>query len=267
MNIRCQPIRGPAYHPSMRLNIRTVLSCCLVFTASAPLHSQVVYDTVEALANRAEAVYVGRVVTVAAAPGFPADSQQRSVVIAIEQTLKGKPVQQLSFEDADSRMMQWQKSGARLLLAIGRGEGPPMRAIDLTDIGLWGMSENLVVLQTPEQLLQAVRVAVQRTPQATRKETSLSLPPCVPTGSHWPQGEPVIFPVDEHLERLAHTILSKEAGDGYRVQAVQALQFFKSDENIRLLTSLLSHPSDVRTCEEANRVLTGWGVSSPKPAN
>ncbi len=118
--------------------------------------------------------------------------------------------------------MQWQKNGTRLLLAIGRGEGAPMRAIDLADIGLWGMSENLVVLQTPEQLLQAVRVAVQRTPQATRREISLWLPHSVPTAPPWPQGESVIFPVDEHLEQLAHTILNKETGDGYRVQAVQA---------------------------------------------
>ena len=250
----------------MRLDVRIGLSC-LVLTASVPLYGQLSYNTIEVGINRAEAVYVGRIVSVALAPSFPPDSQQRSVVVAIEQTLKGEPVQQLSFEYSGSQITQWQKSGDRLLIPIAHSDGAPMPIIDLNNVRLWELSENLVVLQTPEEILQAVRMAVQRIPHATPGEMDLWVPPSVSTGPGFPKEEPVMFPVDDRLEQLAHTILSKETGDGYRAEAVQALQFFKSDENIRLLTPLLSHPSDVRTCEEVKRVLTGWGISLPKAVN
>lgn len=243
----------------------TLLALCLSLAATVPLRGQIAYTTIELLTEEAKSVYVGKVIAIDRPPGVSSDSQQRTVVIEVAQTLKGTATERFSFNDPDTRLTAWEKSGASLMFFFGRGGGTvaPMRIIDLADIGVAGISENLVVLNKPEQLIQAVQTAALRTPQPSAQEMMLSLPPSIATGPGWPQVEPVVFPVDIHLEQLAYSILRKEPGDSYRAEAVEALSFFKSDENIRLLRSLLSRPSDGKTCAAASRVLTDWGISGP----
>jgi hypothetical protein len=72
----------------------------------------------------------------------------------------------------------------------------------------------------------------------------------------------IIVPVDERLEKRAHAWLSDP---GTRLHGIYAIHFFKSEENIRLLTALLADPdSSVR--RDADKVLNDWGVSAAKPA-
>jgi HEAT repeat protein len=67
----------------------------------------------------------------------------------------------------------------------------------------------------------------------------------------------------KRLEQLAHKFLKDETGD-QRGSAINALRFFKSAENIQLLTRELTDQNALIR-GEAYRVLKGWGVDVPAP--
>jgi hypothetical protein len=77
-------------------------------------------------------------------------------------------------------------------------------------------------------------------------------------------GFQIIVPVDERLEARAHAIL-QSGQDVQRALAIHALRFFKSEENIRLLTVVLSDP-EYLTRSYAYQALKGSGIDVPEPA-
>ena len=72
----------------------------------------------------------------------------------------------------------------------------------------------------------------------------------------------IILPVDERLEKRAHTVLQGERV-GPRYIAVLALRQFRSEGNIHLLTGLLSDP-DVAVRRNAKLVLEEWESRSAR---
>lgn len=273
----------------MKSSLATVLTACLALTFTAHTCGQPLIgsaDSIDLTVARANRVIVGRVADIVG--GIRRDSADLvSVVMTVDDTLKGPPVQPLAV-DLYATMQEvttWRAGSHRLLVAVNATAGLHPTVIDLADEKLAVFTADFVLLKNAADVIQAARNALGATPAGggSVQSAMLTVPPDLIKGTRWDgfMGMRLQVPADQRLERRASDILGGRGGPGTRAEAVNALRFFKSDENIQLLTALLSDPSwgynrfaqenrgvEVRKYqirEIAYEILTNWGITVAKP--
>ncbi len=124
------------------------------------------------------------------------------------------------------------------------------------------------LLHDPNQIIQAARDAVERTPSnVLRLRTCrLMVPRDLYKGTRWEDGAGLMLevPADVQLEKWAIELLHHE-NPSNRLQAAQSLRYFKSERNAKLVAKLLNDPvSDVRYA--ASQSLKRWEMEAKPPA-
>ena len=158
------------------------------------------------------------------------------------------------------------------------------RVIALTDEPLEILTADFQLLRDPEAVIRIAKETVSRFPAGVRRVHTfpVSVPREVVIGTKWESsgGLELAVPVDERLEKRAQDgILS--ANFLTREESARALRYFKSDENVARVKTLLNdpgwgyfkHPSqnngiEVRhygVREAAFGTLKSWGVNVEKP--
>lgn len=184
----------------------------------------------------------------------------------------------------ESVLADWKDHSRRLLVAIGE-QSPRVTVIDLTPENLEVLTEDFKILRDPADVIQIVKETVERMPPAAKRIHTFKL--MVPhdvfakTRSAKYSGMFLRVPVDERLEKKACEYLDS---DDYsrRYDGVEALRYFKSDENIVRLKAALKDPGwnylheaehnrgvevrDYGVRRVAYRILKSWGIETQKPA-
>jgi hypothetical protein len=170
--------------------------------------------------------------------------------IAVNEILRGDRRDRLTVPILVDRsvMERRQQTSARLLIAATAEGSSRPTVIDLSDPELAVMTADLRLLRTPDEVLQAARAIVGRTPSPRKPDTF-----GVPVDATRLEGTPldnrknqylrsdfvfVDVPVDDRLERRARDAL--EAAEPLRRRnAAEALRHFPGQATIDLLTPLL----------------------------
>ncbi|MEW4571399.1 hypothetical protein AB1L88_26290 [Tautonia sp. JC769] len=269
-----------------RIGLAVALGASLL-SATATQAQPVFGDTesIESLAANADLVFVGTLETFK----DQADPDGHEAAIIVEDTLKvprGECYTKLGarLPGPASLLTRWEGEPHRLLVFV-KEEDPTAAVIDLADENLEVFTANLSVLRDRDLVIEAAREMVRETPVAVRRLQTFRLdaPRELLKGTRWEtlDGLRVNVPVDDRLERRAIEALRSE-DDFRRLEGIQALWYFKSDENVERLKPLLDDPaSRFRPAEagqydgpgirhyyireEAYRTLTSWGVEVEPP--
>jgi hypothetical protein len=258
--------------------LKVIVAASLALVASIRLHAQYpLSPTIDLIVGEADQVVVGRILNTGSTTRDEEGRRRGTIVLAVEKTLKGDQVRgplDLPIPNWDS----WNPGGFypatadplpyadRLLVAsLHAGAGPArIMAVDLDAASLAVMSADLVVLKNSAEVLVAVEDELRRLPARGKRIDFFEWPARADNVKGDPfYGYRVILPVDERLEKRAHAILHTES-DEERPIAINALRFFKSDENVHLLMGALSDP-DNSIRRYAYQVLKGWGVDAAEP--
>ncbi len=250
--------------------------------------------SIECVVANADLVIVARIVEFADQKKAEASTLHKATA-AVEDVLKQdffakEPLQRVSVHlpYSASVLSRWMDQSCRLLLAIDEDAPTASKVIDLTDEGLEILTTDFTLLQSPEEVMKMARKAVRRMPASIKRihTFGVRVPDEAIAGTRWEQyyqtgGHLVLnVPVDERLESRSHEYLRS---DSYmqRVEGARALRYFKSDENIARLESLLHDPGwsylrhpqhndglEVRhygVRQEAYQTLKSWGVNPEEP--
>jgi hypothetical protein len=242
-------------------------------------------ESIGCLVVNADLVFVGTLETFK----DQADPDGHEAVIIVEDTLKvprGECYTKLGVRlpGPASLLTQWEGNPHRLLVFV-KEEAPTAAVIDLADENLEVFNANLSILRDRELVIEAAREMVRRTPLAVRRLQTfrLDVPRALLKGTRWEtlDGLKVSVPVDDLLERRAIESIRSE-NDFRRLEGIQALWYFKSDENVERLTPLLDDPASIFRPAEAGqfdgpgirhyyireaayRTLTSWEVAVEPP--
>lgn len=182
-------------------------------------------------------------------------------------------------------LTHWQDQSIRLLVTVDEDDLYATRVIALTDEPLEVLTADFKVLRDPEAVIRIAKETVRRLPAPIRRIHTfrVSVPHEVVIGTKWESSDSTLelsVPVDERLEKWAQDgILS--ANYSTRAESARALWYFKSDENVARVKTLLNDPGfghymvasqnngvDVRhyvVREAAFGTLKSWGVNVEKP--
>ncbi len=261
----------------LRLSFIALLApLLLAFDASAqPLFGHL--ESLENAAVQAEVVVVGKIVDF--------DKDKRLATIAVDEMLKGKPVDRLSVQmmDRDSSILNWKTQASRLMVTTSK-DRPIAKVLDLTSGELEIMTADFKVVRKAEDVIGIAKETIRRLP-ADKPIASfqLEVPYAALVGSKLGNGYTNVtlsVPVDDRLEKRAiDSIKSKEYPK--RIEGAKALGHFKSEQNIAHLKRLLNEPEsslvfraedhdgiEVRFFnirESAYNSLEAWGVKVEKP--
>jgi hypothetical protein len=268
-----------SFYRPLRLRgfVSTAALLAAIFILGAPLTVHAQYPqslSIDYIVAKADQVIIGRVVNVGDTTPDKDGRRGGAIVLSVEKTLKGNEVR----GSLDLLVANWdsyysgefyaatsdsQINSHRLLVALRHDPKDRTRiaAIDLDSASLEIVRADMVVLKTSAEVIRAAEDEVRRVPPGDNRIDVFELrgPTYEINGDPF-YGCTIIVPADERLEKRAHVWLSDPST---RLHGLYAIHFFKSDENIRLLTALLTDPdSSVR--QEADRVLKGWSVSVAK---
>jgi hypothetical protein len=274
--------------------ISLALSSILLTGTTALAQINPVWTSIDLSVAWADRVVVGRIEEMGEASGAAERNDRRqSIILAVDETLKGEPVSRLPLVIGYDL---WQQLAGekvlcsacaahthRLLVTIGPMQDHPSGVTDLDRDSVFDVSGDLHVLSTGDAILQAAREEVLRCPGVLDGEKYFAWDPSETfmPGTTFHQYT-VNVPVDERQESLAHHFLDSEpvptrvigARGNDRAQAALVLGFFRSPENLELMKSLLHDPQvehdvlgqlDYPVRAVAYRVLSKWGVDVPKP--
>jgi hypothetical protein len=266
------------------------LGIVLVLGAALPLCAQHNPEaaSLDYIVANADQVIVGRIVEVGSATRDNYGEYQQQIVLAVEETLKGDRDQRLPLVLAhdlwrpqfDAELPLSDPAGSsflphRLLVAVRKKSAypPEVDAVDLDSDKLSVVTADLELLSNSVDIVQAAKAEVRRIPVRPKEGEYFNWLPMHDydslKGTHY-DGCGIYVPVDKRLEDRALALLRapnetlEDIGHTHSM-AVEALRFFRSDENIRLLTGLLSAP-DNSTRQAAYGVLKGWGLDVTAPA-
>jgi hypothetical protein len=270
-----------------------ILAVLFALAAGAPVNAQMypICDSLDVHVAIADQVVIGRIVEIGTTTRDQNGEYQQPVVIAVEQTLKGKPVKRLLFNLTHGL---WERGAYfnvpmpipkealahshRMLFAIVHNQfetGLPSSVssvdLDFASHEALPVTSDLNILTTAPAVIQAVKEEIRRIPAAPNKVETFE----------WPQKQEglkfagyqdcaVIGTVDERLEKLAHTLLNQpDVNIDFRPKTTYSraaflLQHFKSDENIQLLKGLVGGPDD-EASQYALRALKSWGADAAAP--
>ena len=226
----------------------------------------VMIDTLDVSVLNAKTIAVGRLKDVEEEPPGGVVGA-RTVTIAPTEALKGTsggPFRLKGFFPP-YWTNQWGK-GHRLLVFRGERDEFDGRVVDLDGSDLALTTADMVVLRTPDEVLEAVRRILRKHPDGKPVETAVA-------GGYR-------LPVDARLERRARGDLG--ASDPYkRGEGLRLLQPFRSEANAALVRPLLTDPADklMSKAEEnwgievrrfpvrqaARELLVGWRMAAEGP--
>ena len=230
-------------------------------------------ESIECLVANADLVFIGALETFK----DQADPDGHEAAIIVEDTLKvprGECYTKLGVRlpGPASLLTQWEGNPHRLLVFV-KEEDPTAEVIDLS------------ILRDRDLVIEAAREMVHRTPLAVRRLQTFRLDVHreLLRGTRWEtlDGLRVSVPVDDRLERRAHESIRSE-NDLRRLEGIEALWYFKSDENVERLKPLLDDPASIfrpaeagqfdgpgtrhyYIREETYRTLTSWEVAVEPP--
>jgi hypothetical protein len=254
-----------------------LLAAILILGAAPATHAQYPQAlSIDYIVAEADQIFIGRVVNVGDTTRDNKGRRSGTIVLSVEKTLKGNEVRgslalPVANWDPDypgeffAPTSDTQINSHQLLVAFqhdAKGRSS-IRAIDLDSPSLEIIRADLVVLKTSAEVIRAAEREVRRILPGENQIAIFELR----SPTYEIKGDPyyacmIIVPVDERLEKLAHGWLSDPST---RLHGIYALHFFKSDENIHLLTSLLTDP-DNSVRRDAEKLLKDWGVDAANPA-
>jgi hypothetical protein len=269
-----------------------VLAATTTLNAQPYIHG---VDSIECTVANADLIFIGRIVDFDGKE--PVDDRLgRKATIAIEDTLKldvrnePYPRLELHLPFKGAVLADWKKRSCRLLIAHDNLVPKANRVLDLTPETLEVLTANFKLLRDPDQVIEAAKRALRRTPAGVKRvhTFSLTVSPELAMGTKWAHhhkhGNLVLLrvPVNKNLEKKALKFIDS---DDYsqRYVGVKALWYFNSEKNIAHLKMLLDDPGYTRTFLpvggddkgketrdygvrfEAYRTLRSWGVVLEKP--
>ena len=262
-----------------RTLLKAIVAASLTLAAAPPLIAQYPQArSIDYLVAEADQVIVGRILSTDGTTRNKEGILEGVIILSIEKTLKGDQLQGsivlplADWGDAYKGELYPATSDAltdshRFLVALRHdGQGRTrISAIDLDSPSLAVMSADLVVLKAPADVIRVAEAEVRRISEGGQRIEAFDWP----APGYDVKGDPfygyqIILPVDTRLEERAHTIL-KRGPRAQRGIAIGALRFFKSDENIRILTGLISD-ANLYELRYAKQVLNGWGIDVADPA-
>jgi hypothetical protein len=274
--------------------ISLALSSILLTSATALAQLNPVWTSIDLKVAQASHVVIGHIAEMGEASGSAErNERQQSIVLVVDETLKGEYVSRLPLAIGHDRWQQLDREKIlcstcaahthRLLVTIRPMQDHPSSVTDLDNDSAFDVSGDLRVLPTGDAILLSAREEVLRSPGVVDEKTYFAWGPSQTfmPGTKF-HGYTVYVPVDERQESLAHQVLqSQPAPAGVtrdrkndRAIAALALGFFRSPENVQLLKSLLDDPQiehdamgqlDYPVRAVAYGVLSRWGVDVPKP--
>jgi hypothetical protein len=261
----------------------------LVSLAGAQQPGNTFVPCLDTMAINSRYVLVAKIVEIHKLVGVASDS---NVVASVEKSLKGGQSGKVDIhiDVPESVLAEWKDRGTRLLLFNGETSPSTVsnktnKPIDLSSSNLKILTAEMKVLTNPEQVIQAAQKAISRHSSANGIYTIDTFSRSLPSETAKELGAKISpytnVPVDPELERWAQSVLRGNT-KGFRAEAVDALRYFKSKENMRLLTPLLNDPQwgYLKSAEEnmgveirvytvrraAYQVLKNWGVDVVEPA-
>jgi len=271
---------------------KSLVAAGLALLVSVRAYAQPLFghaESIECTVINSDLVVVGRLV--AFGGGGQADGREgHEATIAVEDILKGERHRRLRvhLSHPASVLARWEEQSRRLLVAAKEDAPDSATAIDLGDETLEVLRADFTLLRDPEGVIRGAREAVRRMPAAVRRihTFGLEVPREAIAGTRWEKyyatGGKLILsvPVDVRLENRAHDYVRSESYPR-RLAGARALRYFKSDENIARLRTLLVDPGwaylhhaeqnqgvEVRIYgirREAYRTLRDWGVDAEEP--
>lgn len=241
-------------------------------------------DSIEFVVANADVVVLGELTELGDSKEI-LGSDWRNVTIAVKETLKGDTWQPLRVHvpNPESVLSKWKDGSHRLLVAIQHDNTPTGTVIDLTDDKLEVVTAELKFLRKPADVIRIAKETIRRMPGVRRTfGVRIMLHYDAIGNTQWAghHGLGVIVPVTDRLEKRAHEYICS-ADSIRRSDGIKALRFFKSDENIARLKTLLDDPDsgylrhpinnmgvEVRQYtvrKEAFETLEQWGVKVKKP--
>ena len=262
-----------------------VLLLVSVQASAQPLFSHAV--SIECTVINADIVVVGKLVE------FSGEREDGwTATIAVEETLKGehRPLRRLRLgHHPASVLAKWKDQMSQLLLAA-KERSPAAgsaRVIDLASEELAVLTVDFTLLRKADAVVRMAKEAARRMPGVTRISTfDLTVPRETVAGTKWTDyyctgGYLTLqVPIDNRLEKRAHEFVHS---DNYmrRGEGARALRYFKSDENVARVKSLLDDQEwayglraeenkglEVRIYgvrKQAYETLEYWGVKAERP--
>ena len=224
------------------LLLALLAACCMAqLSPSAPPSIR----TLDVLVAESPRIVVGKLASLPNANQWP-----YRMKVDVEETIRGESAKQIEVTLARnaSELGEWQKSGARLLVAAPFEPERQGEALNLSDKELTVLTSDLKLLRDPEKVLAEVRRLTEKYKGKTPPETyslmtgidKVAGTSLLPKRGWW---EPAgvfyaVLPIGEVMERAAREMLrSKEIL--VRGEGVRALAKFPTKDNIELLKGML----------------------------
>ncbi|MEW4455781.1 hypothetical protein AB1L30_24145 [Bremerella sp. JC817] len=264
---------------SLVVLIAAVLSVVITSSAEAqPLTAQV--DSLELRVSNARLIYLA---TISNIDPDPSRSGWGELVFQVDESIKGpfQATRQLPAHYLTESLLKSHAEGTSVLVIDG-GKGNSQVAIPLGENQqVEVLTADLRVIRSPAELITAVREIAQDSVGIIRRQAfEVLVAEEVVADTQWAKyyrtGGHIRLnlPVDPHLEQLAQQWVTGNARQ--RAQGAEALRYFKTEENIQRVRSLLNDPSEsiqVRTNdgqrqeerglfvqEAAKETLRYWGL-------
>jgi hypothetical protein len=173
--------------------------------------------------------------------------------IDIEETLKDdifhdEPYDKLSIRlpyYSESDLADWKDQSLRLLVTVNHDDLYGTRVIALSKETLEVLTADFKLLRDPEDVIRIARETARRFPASVRRVHTFrrSVPWEVFSGTRWESFHylDLFVPVDERLEKMAQEGIHSESYST-REESARALRYFKTDENIARVKTLLDDP-------------------------
>ena len=236
-------LRSPAL--ALRRPIIVLTFCCLSVVCILAQRGNPVVACLETMVLKARTVFVGRIVE--ASPYQ--QGLRANVVFAVEKRLRGdfSDRAEVVLRASDAALAAWKTEGHRLLIAVpddgvvpadGKSEGNES-AIDLSALNLTVLRADMTILQSADRVVAAAEEAIRMHPDVDRIKTFRRTLPIASALALRPSDNceldekwslyclVTLVPVDENLERWAHTALQSHYV-WERAEAAAALQNFPS---------------------------------------
>ena len=261
--------------PLLRRSLNVLLSFCVIAAVARPTIAQPLIDSVasiDSLVINADYVYVGKIIKVRDEP-IPGGSEMPGFTFEVDDYLKVPIEEDLTPEITKRGMFvspptakykDWMDRSCRLLIILNDSSSHSPTVIELAPNRADVFTAEFRLLHDPDEILQAAKDAIERTPSNIRRLCTLRLmlPQEIYKGTRWEGGDGLMLevPADAQLEKRAIESVDHKNPLNRR-HAAQSLRYFKSERNAKLVAKLLDDSeSDVR--HAAQQTLERWEIQA-----
>jgi hypothetical protein len=263
--------------PLLRRSLNVLFSFCVIAAVVRPTLAQPLIDSVasiDSLVINADYVYVGRIIKVRDEP-IPGGSEMPGFTFEVDEYLKVPTEEDLTPEIAKRGMFvspptakykDWMDRSCRLLIILNDSSSHSPTVIELAPNTAGVFTAEFRLLHDPDEILQAAKDVIERTPSNIRRLCTLRLmlPQEVYKGTRWEGGQGLFLevPADAQLEEWAIESLDHQ-DPLYRRNAAQSLRYFKTERNATLVAKLLNDPEFV-VRHAAHQTLERWEIQADR---